>query len=402
MPRFRYEAKRGPEEKSSGVLDAENQRAAVTRLIDMGFFPVRVEEDDAPVAARTAFLHSRIRLKDRNVFFRQLATLFASGMPLTRALSTLEQQTEHAQMRAVVTQLREHIQRGSTFAEALQQHPKLFTPVQCNLVLAGESGGMLDDVLWRIVEFGEQEEELRGKAVSAMIYPAFLLIMGSLALFILMAFVFPKFITVFDDFEVPLPLITQVVMAVCGFLASFWWAVLLGLAGALAGAVALLRNSEVRKSFDGFSLRAPLLGKVMQKYQMAQFSRTLGTLLDNGVPVLTSLQIVSNTMGNRAVAADVAALYDRVAGGDSISAGLAQSSHFPPMVVNMFAVGEESGRLGEVTKRMADAYDLEVERAVKAMTSLLEPLLILIMGIFVGVLVVAMLLPMLTLSATIQ
>jgi type II secretion system protein F len=402
MPQFRYEVKKAPGENASGVLEAETQRAAIARLRDMGYFPISVEEfagEDRRESARGRF--KRIGLKDRNIFFRQLANLFESGMTLTRSLSTLAEQNPNPKFVAVIEQIRDDVQQGTTFTEALEAHPKLFTPMQCSMISAGESGGMLDEVLWRIVDFGEQEEQLRGKAVSAMIYPAFLMVMGTAAVFILVSFVFPKFISVFEDFSATLPWPTVVVMAVCGFMGKFWWAVLI-LGGILLSMfIRYYRSEDGRLHIDTLILRVPVLGGVSQKYVMAQFARTLGTLLDNGVPVLQAMRITVSVLSNKCVSDEVAAVQTRVAEGESISAGLRDAAHFPPIVVNMFAVGEESGRLGAVTKRMADAFDIEVDRAVQAMTALFEPVLIVIMGVIIGFLVIAMLLPMLTLSSNV-
>lgn len=403
MPQFQYEVKKSPGEASTGVLEAENRRAALTRLREMGYFPISIEEytgEEKKDTLRRALI--RVRQKDRNIFFRQLATLLDSGMPLTRALATLVQQTENPKLTAIIDQLRDEVQKGNTFAEALERHPKLFNTMHCSLVRAGESGGMLEDVLWRIVAFGEQDEELRGKAISAMVYPGFLMFMGTLAIFIMVSFVFPMFQEVFDDFDATLPLITVIVLAFCGFMGKFWWLVLLIGAGLVAAFLSWYRSENGRMQFDEFILRVPVLRTVVQKYVMAQFARTLGTLLDNGVPILQALRITVDTLSNKAIAEEVGRVQERVSEGDSISSGLQQTRHFPPMVVNMFAIGEESGRVGAVTKRMADAYDVEVERAVRAMTALLEPILIVIMAVIVGVLVVSMLYPMLTLSANVS
>ncbi|MBN2309718.1 MAG: type II secretion system F family protein [Candidatus Hydrogenedentes bacterium] len=402
MPQYRYEVKKAPGDHSSGVLEAESERAALARLRDMGYFPIAIEEytgERRGDVIRQALV--RVRLKDRNTFFRQLANLYESGMPLTRALSTLVEQTANPKLAAVIDQLRDDVQKGATFAEALRRHPRLFPALCCSMIHAGESGGMLDEVLWRIVAYGEQDEELRGKAVSAMIYPAFLMLMSTIAIFILVSFVFPKFSAVFEDFQASLPWQTKIVMSFCEFMGRFWWAVLIGVALLALGFISYARSEAGRLQLDRAMLRVPVVRNVVQKYVMAQFARTLGTLLDNGVPILTALNITVETLGNKAVASEVAIVQARVAEGDSVSAGLRQCEYFPPMVINMFAVGEESGRIGAVTKRMADAYDVEVDRAVKAATSLLEPILIVAMGVTVGFLVIAMLLPMLTLSATV-
>jgi len=402
MPQFKYQVRKGPGTLIDGVLDAESQRAAVARLRDMGYFPIAVEEY-AGEEKQDVLRHKlvRVRLKDRNIFFRQFANLIESGMPITRALSTLAEQTENPKMAQIIEQLREDVQKGSSFAEAMERHPKLFPAMLTNMVRAGETGGMLEEVLWRIVTFGEQEEELRGKAFSAMIYPAFLLLVGSAAIFILVSFVFPKFVVIFEDFNAELPLPTMVVMAMCDFMGHFWWVVLLGLSGVILAVVSYFRTEAGRMNLDLLLLRIPAVNKVVQGYEMAKFARTLGTLLDNGVPVLTSLRVTVETLSNKAIAAEVDTVHARVTEGDSISDSLKQAQYFPPLVTSMFAVGEESGRLGAVTKRLADAYDNEVDRAVKAMAALFEPILIVIMGIIIGFLVVAMLLPMLTLSSTV-
>ena len=403
MPQFQYEVKKGPGPATTGVLEAESRRAAAARLRDMGYFPISIEEysgEKQQDALRRAL--TRVRLKERNIFFRQLATLIESGMPLTRALSTIAQQTTNTKLIAVVEQLRDDVQKGSTFAEAMERHPKVFTSMHCNLVRAGETGGMIEEVLWRIVQFGEQDEELRAKAISAMIYPAILVVMGTAAIFILTSFVFPKFLLLFKDFNVALPLPTRIVLAICGFMGTWWWAVLIVAIAIAAGIVSYWRTPAGRLFFDRLALRVPVLRMVVQKYVMAQFARTLGTLLDNGVPVLKSLKITVETLSNRAIAGEVDVVQARVAEGDSISSGLALTKYFPPMVVNMFVIGEESGKLGGVTKRMADAYDIEVDRAVKTLTALLEPLMIIIMGVLVGGLVISMLMPILTMSANVS
>ncbi len=400
MPQFKYQVKKAPGTLTSGVIEAESQRAAVARLRDMGYFPISCDPYEGK-EEKESIKHAltRIRLKDRNLFFRQLANLIESGMPITRALGTLMEQTENPKLAKVVGQIREDVQKGTTFADALERHPDIFPAMFCNMVRAGETGGMLEEVMWRIVSFGEQEEELRGKAISAMIYPAFLLLVGSTAIFILVSFVFPKFVTIFKDFNATLPLPTIIVMSFCDFMGKFWWAVLLAVAGIVTSIVSYVRTEAGRRNLDIGVLRVPVLNAVIQRYEMAKFARVLGTLLDNGVPVLTAIKITVDTLTNKAIAEEVLMVHSRVIEGDSISDSLRQTKHFPPMVINMFAVGEESGRLGAVAKRIADAYDQEVDRAVKALAALFEPILIVVMGIVIGFLVIAMLLPMLTLSS---
>ncbi len=408
MPTFEYEVKKGPTEIIKGKIEAESRKSAVSRLRELGYFPIRVEEVDSggteskKEGTRIVLPGwERVRLKDRNVFLRQLANLFESGMVLTRALRTIMEQTPNQAMRKVVEQIYEDVQKGSNLAEAFEKHPTIFSPMYCSMVRAGETGGMLDEVLWRIVAFSEQEEELRGKVISALIYPVFLLIVGSIAIFILVSFVFPKFIAVFEDFNAQLPLPTIIVMSFCGFMGKWWWAVILAGVGISLALYSYVKTPEGKKNKDSFLLRFPVIGGVIQRYEMAKFARTFGTLMDNGVPVLTALRITAETMTNAIIREEVQSTHDLVKEGESISDSLRKCPHFPPIVVSMFAVGEESGRIGIIAKRIADAYDLEVDRAVKAMVTLFEPLLIIIMGIIIGFLVIAMLLPMLTLSSAI-
>jgi len=310
MPRYEYEVKKGPGEVSKGVMEAENQRAAVARLRDMGYFPIRVEEFTEK-AERTPLREAmmRIRIKDRNVFLRQLANLTESGMMITRALRTLVDQTENPKMAKVVDQLREDVQKGSSLADAMERHPDIFPAMYCSLVRAGETGGMIEEVLWRICAFGEQEEELRGKVISAMVYPIFLMVVGSIAIFILISFVFPKFIGIFEDFNAQLPWPTLVVMGICDFMGKWWWAVIIVAVALIVMLVRYRRTEQGRMMFDRFLLKIPVVRTLIIKYEMAKFARTLGTLLDNGVPVLTSLKITAETMSNVLVRDNVAALH---------------------------------------------------------------------------------------------
>ncbi len=427
MPTFEYKVKRGAYDVKTGTLDAESRSAAVSQLRGMGFFPISVEEFTGKVkkekkpaqekqertngTAKAASgtqsasffgARRRIRLKDRNWFFRQLANLLMAGMPILRALATLRDQTAPGRLRTVIEELHGAVQQGSSFADALEKRPDVFPTMYVSLVRAGEAGGMLEDVLARIVAFGEQDEEMRGKAISALIYPAFLSIVSALAVFILVSFVFPNFIEVFEDFDAKLPAITLFVMAFSGFMGRFWWAVLIGVALLITAARTYRRSPAGRRQLDATWLRLPLISGLVQRFEMAKFARTLGTLFDNGVPVLTSLKITAETLSNSVIRSEVEQLQVGVSEGGSISDGMRKAAHFPPLVVNIFAVGEESGRLGEVTKRLADAYDVEVDRAVRAFTALLEPAIIVVMGVIVGFLVIAMLLPMLTLSSQIR
>ncbi len=402
MPQYHYIVKEEAGDELSGVLEGESQSAVASELRGRGLYPISIEEFSKTTSVGTSHRFLRIRLKDTNIFFRQLANLTSAGMPILKALGVVKEQSVNPKMIAVIDDLHTAIHDGESFADALAGHPTIFPPMYSNLVRAGEAGGMLEDVLWRIVTFGEQDEELRGKAFSAMVYPAFLFVIGSTAVFILVSFVFPKFVAIFEDFDADLPWPTVLVMNVCGFMGQYWWAVLVAVLVMTWLGIVYKKSDTGRHQLDVLYLRVPLLNELLRRYEMAKFARTLGTLFDNGVPVLTALSITGDTLSNSVIRNEVRQVHDRVKDGDSISGALRYTEQFPPLVINMLAVGEEGGRLGEVTRRVAEAYDVEVERAVKALTTLLEPLMIVVMGIIIGFLVISMLLPMLTLSAQVR
>lgn len=403
MPTFAYKVKDQAAAVVTGSVVAENQRAAIAKLRADGLFPIEVKEhDEAEAAPKLRHSFQRIRLKDRNVFFRQLANLMQAGMPILRALGTLTEQAETPKLKALMEDLFESVKEGDSFADALEKHPKVFPPMYTSLTRAGESGGMLDEVLWRMVSFGEKDEDLRGKAFGAMVYPAFLMLISWITIFILVSFVFPKFVVIFNDFDASLPFITQIVISISSFMGKFWWAVLAVVVLFGVGLRSYFTSDAGQLARDGWILKIPVVNSLVLRYEMAKFARTLGTLFDNGVPVLTAMSITRDTLSNRLIKGDIERVQKSVADGESISASLRTSPFFPPLVVNMLAVGEESGQLGSATQRVADAYEIEVDRAVKAFTALLEPLIIVIMGVIVGFLVIAMLLPMLTLSSQVR
>lgn len=404
MPLYKYEVKKNPRETVTGLLEAESQQAAVNRLREMGYHPLSIAEHQPEVARKGLAVQRfrKIRQRDVNLFFRQLANLMDAGLPLIRALTTLIAETENPRMVEVLRQLRVSVQKGRTLAESLADHPHIFPTMYPNMVRAGETGGMLEEVLLRIAAFGEKTDELKHKVVGALIYPAFLVLVGTTALFVLLSFVFPKLIELFEDFNAPLPIATRIVMAICSFMSRWWWLILMLLALFVIGARQYIATSRGRFQVDKGLLRTPLLGPVLQRVEISKFARTLGTLIDNGVPILSALRIVVDTLTNRALAHEVSSVHDEISEGESLNEALRRREHFPPSVVNMLAVGEESGKLGEACRRIADVYDAEVDRAIGAMTSLLEPTLILIMGFFVGFLVIAMLLPMFQVHSLIQ
>lgn len=404
MPLYEYEVKKNPRETVAGVLEAESRQAAVNRLREMGYHPLAIAEHKPEVAGKNAAVRRfhRIRQRDVNLFFRQLANLADAGLPLLRALTTLISETENPKMEDVLRQIRAGVQKGRTLAECLADHPKVFPAMYPNMVRAGETGGMLEEVLLRIAAFGEKSESLRNKVIGALIYPVFLVVVGITALFVLLSFVFPKLMTFFDDFNAPLPAATRIVMGICGFMSRWWWLVLCSVLFIVVAVRRYVSTSRGRFQVDKGLLKTPVFGPLAQRVEISKFARTLGTLIDNGVPILSALRIVVDILTNRALAQEVDSIHDDISEGESLNEALRRREHFPPSVVNVLAIGEESGKLGEACNRIADVYDGEVDRAVSAMTSLLEPALIIVMAFFVGFLVIAMLLPIFNVSSFIE
>jgi len=402
MPEYKYLVKKGPGETVSGVMDAESERTVVRRLREMGYHPIDVSEKGAGRESIFTKPLGRVRKGDVTVLLQQLSRLTRAGLPLLRSLRTLREQTENAKMRQIIDELHTSVQQGRTFAESLSDHPKVFPEMYASMVAAGETGGMLEEVLARLALFSEKEQQLRGKVVSALIYPCFLAIAGSTAVFILLSFVFPKFVEIFEGFGAQLPAPTRALMAICGFMDRFWPVVLLAIAGIVVSVVRYRKTAAGRMMIDRTVLRMPLIGTLVLRAQVANFARTLGTLVDNGVPILKALRVTEATLTNRAIAAQLDVIHGAVTDGASLHESLERTEYFPPMAISMMAVGEESGLLGDVSRQIADTYDEEVDRAVKNITTLLEPMLILVMGLIVGFLVIAMMLPLLLVSTVIH
>jgi len=383
-------------------MEAENERTVASRLRDMGYYPIEVAEN---VKRHQSFLTrplGRIRQSDITVMFQQLSSLIRAGLPLLRSLLTLREQTENRRLKEVIDGLYTGVQQGRTFADCLADRPKVFPVMYSSMVRAGETGGMLEDVLVRLALLSDKERQLRGKVVSALIYPCFLIVAGLGAIFILLSFVFPKFIEIFEDFGGELPAPTKLLMAICGFMEAYWWAVLLGIVAVVAGFGQYRRTAAGRMAIDRTVLRTPLIGPLILRAEIAKFARTLGTLVDNGIPILKALRVTGTTLTNGAIAVQIDFIHDAVTDGASLHESLERAEYFPPMAINMMAVGEESGMLGDVARQIADTYDEEVDRAIKNLTTLLEPTLILVMGVFVGFLVISMLLPMFQISTLIK
>ena len=420
MPKYNYVALDTRGNETKGSLEVGSQNEAIGRVKEMGLFPTKITEADkedksAGKKAKTKTaakprggkkgggmninikipgFGGKVKPKVLTTFTRQLATLVDAGLPLLRGLRVLEKQERNANLKGILSELAASIEGGSTFSEALAQHPKVFNKLFVNMVKAGELGGVLEVVLKRLAEFSEKAQKIKGKVKAALFYPIAVLIVAIGIMILLMTFVVPKFKDVFAGMGFELPGFTVFVLAVSDIIRNNILATL----GAMAVFVVLfllfIKTKFGRRIWDKTKLVLPPTGAVVTKVSISRFTRTLGTLVSSGVPILQALTIVKETAGNVIIASAVAKVHESVKEGETITAPLEASRVFPPMVVSMVDVGEQTGALPEMLLKIADNYDEEVDNAVAAMTSLLEPIMIVFLALLVGSIVIAMFLPL--------
>lgn len=393
MPTFVYRAKAGPGKTVEGELFAESRAAAALAVDGMGLSPVWIREK-ASDAKRGHSLHLRgVAAREVTVFARQLASLLKSGVPILRALTTIRDQTENPGFRRVAEDIEIRIRRGDMLSDAIAQYPRLFPELFVNMVRSGEWGGVLDTVLARLADAREQEEEVRRKVQAALAYPVLVVCVGFATVFILLAFFMPKVVELFDGYR-DLPLPTRILIGVSTFFSRFWyWLLFLA---ALCGAFLhrLSGSASGRLMLDRAKMAVPLLRRFIVQTEIARFSRTMALLLKSGVSVDRGMDLSARTVKNAVLRAEIEAVREQtVQQGQAMSVGLRRAPHIPPFVSNLAAVGEESGHLEDALNEIAQFYEKEVEQSSRLATSLLEPILILIVGGMVGMIVVAMLLP---------
>jgi type IV pilus assembly protein PilC len=420
MPRYNYVALDSRGQESTGLVDASSTNEAIGQLRQAGFFPTNICEEatavgpdgtgsrpvvKAPRAERVRgirnivlFQRKTAKPKTLMIFTRQLATLIDAGLPLLRGLSVLAKQERDSVFKGTINKLAESVQDGSTFSEGLTQHPRIFNDLYINMVKAGELGGVLDLVLARLAEFQEKAQKVKNKVAAALVYPIIVLFLAVAIMAFLLIFIVPKFETIFHDMlgDKPLPPITLFVIGVSDFMQK-QWTVLLGVVVlAFAGYKFAARTRVGRAVIDRIKLRAPLFGDLIRKTSISRFSRTLGTLITSGVPILQALEITRETAGNTVIAQAISQVHDSVKEGDTIMQPLEASRAFPPMVISMIDVGEETGKLPEMLLKIAEVYDDEVDNSVAALTSLLEPIMIVLLALIVGTIVIALFMPLIS------
>jgi type IV pilus assembly protein PilC len=399
MPVWTYSARTVGGDIRRSEIDLPSKDHVIAYLRRQKLIPVSVREKPKDIS-----LAQRKKVKSREIviFTRQFATMINAGLPLVQALDILARQTENAVLKKAVQDTLYDVEAGNTLADALSQHPKIFSQLYVNMVAAGESGGLLDTILLRLATFLEKSEQLARKVKGAMVYPAVVLSVAVIAIAILLLFVIPTFESVFSSFNQQLPLPTRMVIGMSGLLQSYWWA----MAGSIVMGVLIFRRwvstTGGRLRFDRLMLRMPVLGPLVRKAAIARFTRTLGTMLASGVTILDGLEITARTAGNRVIHDAVMESRTAIAGGKSISEPLKETDVFPPMVTQMIHVGEETGDLDGMLSKIADFYDDEVDVAVENLLKVLEPALIVILGTVVGGMIVAMYLPIFGLVNAIQ
>ncbi len=397
MGTFTYTARAFNGDLRTATIDAPSRDDVIAQLRKQRLSVVKIDQD-----ASAKISGGSIKTRDVVIFTRQFSTMINSGLPLVQALTILSEQTDNKALAAVTRKVVFDVESGNTVADALSKHPKAFTNLYVNMVAAGEAGGILDTILMRLATFLEKNDALVRKVKGAMIYPTVIMSVAAIAIIVLLLFVIPVFESMFASVGQALPLPTRIVIAASKFLNAYWW--MLG-GGVLLFGFLFKRyyaSNSGKLVIDRLALKMPVLGDVLRKSAVSRFTRTLGTLISSGVSILEGLEITAKTAGNRVIQDAIMASRASIAGGDTIAQPLQKSKVFPPMVISMIAVGEQTGGLDEMLSKIADFYDEEVDAAVSNLLSLLEPIMIVFLGVVVGGMVVAMYLPIFDMINAVQ
>ena len=398
MPRYSYKGKSISGKAVEGEIEAESHDAAMALVKKR-----RIKDASVRKAGGGFQLGTGIGLKDISKFTRQFSAMNQAGLPLIQCLDILSEQTENKALAQRIRKISTDIQGGGTLAESMEKHKPVFTELYCQMVRAGEAGGILDTILSRLADYQEAAEALRRKVKGALTYPVMVAVVAVGAVFALMTLVVPVFANMFKDMGGTLPAPTRAVMAVSDFLKHNLWWIIIVIVGSVVGLLqAIKRSKEFKYFWDGLMLKLPLFGDLQRKSAVARFCRTLGTLLSSGVPILDALTVTAKTSGNVVLEAGIMHTVEAISGGQSIAEPLKATGVFPPMVIQMIAVGERTGGLSDMLTRVSDFYDTEVEAAVDALTGMLEPLVIVVLGGVIGAVLIAMYLPMFEMAGSIK
>ncbi|GIW39551.1 MAG: type II secretion system protein GspF [Candidatus Binatia bacterium] len=411
MPVYAYKGLNTAGRAVSGIIDADSPKGARLKLRRSGVYPTELQEERAAArpgtTARVAGFSleryfERVGPYDLSLMTRQLSTLVGAGLPLVDCLGALVEQTENARLKRVLSQVREHVVEGGALADGMAKHPRIFSSLYVNMVRAGEASGALDVVLERLADYTEATARLRNRVRSALTYPVLMGTVSIAIVFFLVSYVVPRVVRIFEDTKQALPWATVVLIRVSTFCQQYWWLLLAALVFSAVAFRIWVRTPQGRMTFDTYVLRVPYFGGLLKKVALARFARTLSTLLRSGIPLLTSLDIVRNVVANVRLADAIDQARESIREGHSIAPPLQRSGLFPPLLVHMIAVGERSGELEEMLARAADSYDNEVETSIASLTSIMEPVIILVMGAVVLFIVLAILVPIFELNQLVR
>ena len=394
MAEYLYKATTATGQSVEGSMEGKDEAMIVQSLHQLGYIPIRITSthEDGGGLRLSSLLPQRVGIKSLLVFTQELSTLVSAGLPIDRSLDILGSLTENGRLREAVKDILKKVEGGDSLAEALGQYPRIFPKLYINMVKAGESGGFLEVILSRLAQYFQSTKEIRDYLISVMIYPLILTLVSGLSITIMVTFVIPRFAKVFSDMGQAIPLPTQIMLDTSQIVRGYWWAGVGVIALVYFGLKMYTKDEERKWKWDRFKLRWIAIGDLIKKIEVARFARTLGTLLQSGVSILPALTLVKEVSQNEAVSRSIGYIRDRLRGGKGISQSLEETGIFPPLAVHMIGVGEETGRLDEMLLKVAETYEENVQTSMKRFVSLLEPLIILVMGGVVGFIVVSMLL----------
>ena len=401
MARYSWEARSRTGSQQKGAMEGANKGVVEAQLKKLGFSAISIKEARGGGFKIPGMGVKKVETKEVVIFTRQFATMIDSGLPLVHCLDILSSQQENKTFKEVLFRVKESVESGSTFADALSKHPKVFDQLYVNLVSAGEVGGILDTILNRLAAYIEKAMKLKKQIKGAMVYPATVMSIAVVVVGVILVFVIPTFARMFEEFGGELPGPTKIVIAMSNFIVRYLVVIIGLIFAAIAGFKRYYATKSGRYQIDRLALKAPVIGPLIRKVSVAKFTRTLGTMVSSGVPIMDGLEIVAKTAGNKIVEEAIYSVRQAISEGKTIAEPLAECGVFPPMVVQMIAVGEATGAMDTMLNKIADFYDEEVDTAVGAMTAMLEPLLMVFLGTVVGGLVVAMYLPIFKIAGTV-
>lgn len=393
MPRYAYIAKTDPQKAIQGNIEAESQQAAINKLNRLGYFPISVQLETMPLDKQNIWRFCKVSNKDIVLFTRQLSILIASGVNILSSLKIVENQTTNKHLRFILDDVSNKIKDGKSLSESLAIYPRVFSGLYASMIHLGEVGGRIEDALKRLADFLEKEQDFKDSLRSSLIYPAFVFAVSGLTIIILLTFVIPRLVAMFEDMGQVLPLPTKILINISAFMQNYWWFILTVILISIFLSQRTYRTIGGRIFWDRIKLKVPILGKINLKTEIGRIMRTLSLLLSSGMTIIYSLDISLSVIENEILKLQIQKAKDQIAAGASFSKCLQESNMFPAFVINIVTVGEETGTLERSLMRIAEEYEREVDRFLKTLTRLLEPIIILVMGLIVGFIVLSMLLP---------